>query len=85
MFNFNQFLHFFSNQSFKNLILIRFNGIEANHLYVYKKKIILKIIHIKFFNISKSYETLWYKKASDNPKKKLYTDMIKSVTQRVDG
>jgi hypothetical protein len=30
---FNQFLHNFSNQFFKNLILIRFKGIEANYLH----------------------------------------------------
>jgi hypothetical protein len=35
MFNFNQ-LHNLSNQFFKNLILIRFIGIEANYLYVYQ-------------------------------------------------
>jgi len=42
MFYFNQFLHKILNQLFKNLILIRFKGIEANYLYVYKKKIHLK-------------------------------------------
>jgi len=32
-----QFLHNLSNQFFfKNLILVRFKGIEANDLYVYK-------------------------------------------------
>jgi len=29
----NQFLHNFPNQFFKNLILIRFKGIEANYLH----------------------------------------------------
>jgi hypothetical protein len=42
MFYFNQFLHNLSNQFFKNLILIRFKGIEANYLYVYQKKLIKK-------------------------------------------
>jgi hypothetical protein len=33
----NQFVHNLSNHFFKILILIRFKGIEANYLYVYKK------------------------------------------------
>jgi hypothetical protein len=37
VFYFNQFLPNLSNQFFNNLILIRFKGIEANYLYVYKK------------------------------------------------
>jgi hypothetical protein len=37
MYYFNQLLHNLSNQFFMNLILIRFKGIEANHLY--KKQI----------------------------------------------
>ncbi len=41
-FYFNQFLHYLLNQNFKNLILIRFKGIEANYLYVLSKKIHLK-------------------------------------------
>jgi hypothetical protein len=36
MFYFNEVLHNFSNQFFKNLILIKFKGIEANYLYVYQ-------------------------------------------------
>ncbi len=40
MFNFNQFLCNVSNHFFKNLILIRFKGIEANYLYVYQTKFI---------------------------------------------
>ncbi len=30
---------FYFNQFFKNLILIRFKGIEANYSYVYQKRI----------------------------------------------
>jgi len=53
LFFFNQFLHNFSNQFFKNLILIRFKGIEANYLYVYQTNFIFKISHMIFFlNIS---------------------------------
>jgi hypothetical protein len=37
IFYFSEFWHNLSNQNFKNLILIRFKGIEANYLYVYKK------------------------------------------------
>jgi hypothetical protein len=48
MFYFNQFLHNLSNQFFKNLILIRFKGIEANHLYVYQTNFILKIRDTNF-------------------------------------
>jgi len=40
MFYFIQFLHNFSNQFFKNLILIRFKGIEANYLYDYQTNFI---------------------------------------------
>jgi hypothetical protein len=36
MFYFNQFLHNLWNQFFKNLIFIRFEGIETNYLYVYQ-------------------------------------------------
>jgi hypothetical protein len=50
-FYFNQFLHNLSNQFFKNLILIRFKGIETNYLYVYQTNFILKISHmIDFYN-----------------------------------
>ncbi len=49
MFYFNQFLHKFSNLFFKNLILIRFKGIEANYLYVYQTNFILKISHMIVF------------------------------------
>jgi len=40
MFYFNLFLHKILNQLFKNLILIRFKGIEANYLYVYQTNFI---------------------------------------------
>jgi hypothetical protein len=40
VFYFNQFLHNISNQFFKNLILIRFKGIEANYLHVYQTNFI---------------------------------------------
>jgi hypothetical protein len=52
MFYFNQFLQNFSNQIFKNLIYIRFKGIEANYLYVYQTNFILKIHQMNFLNIS---------------------------------
>jgi hypothetical protein len=53
VFYFNQFLHNFSNQFFKNLILMRFKRIEAYYLYVYIKKIHLKKSHMScFFHIS---------------------------------
>jgi len=52
MFYFIQFLHNLSNQFFKNLILIRFEGIGDNCLYVYNKKIIKKTSHMKLFYIS---------------------------------
>jgi hypothetical protein len=44
MLYFNQFLHNLLNQFFKNLILIRFKGIEANYLYVHKKKSFKKLV-----------------------------------------
>jgi hypothetical protein len=47
-FYFNQFLNDLSNQLFKNLILIRFKGIEANHLYVYQTNFISKIKSMNF-------------------------------------
>jgi hypothetical protein len=47
MFYFNQFLHNLSNNFFKNLILIRFEGIEDNYLYVYLKKS-FKILKYEF-------------------------------------
>ncbi len=40
MFYFNQFLHNVSKKKFKNLILIRFKGIETNYLYVYQTNFI---------------------------------------------
>jgi len=40
VFYFNQFLHYFLNQKFKNLILIRFKEIETNYLYVYQTNFI---------------------------------------------
>jgi len=40
VFYFNQFLHNLSNGFLKNLILIRFNKIEANYLYVYQTNFI---------------------------------------------
>jgi hypothetical protein len=49
MFYFNQFLHNLSNQFFKNLILIRFERIEANYLYAYQTNFILKINHMNWF------------------------------------
>ncbi len=49
MFYYNQFLHNLSNQFFKNLILIRFKGIEVNYLNVYKINLIKKISHMTFF------------------------------------
>jgi hypothetical protein len=52
VFYFNQFLHNLSNQFFKNLILIRFEGIEANYLYIYQTNFILKICYMIFFYIS---------------------------------
>jgi hypothetical protein len=54
---------------FKNLMLIRFQRIEANYLYVSQTNFIKKISHMNCFYISSWYETLWFKKASDNPKK----------------
>jgi hypothetical protein len=48
VFYFNQFLQNLSDQNFKNLILIRFKGIEANYLYVYQTNFIVKISHMKF-------------------------------------
>jgi hypothetical protein len=51
MFHFNKFLHNLSNQFLKNLILIRFKGIEANYLCVYQINFILKINHMNFFHI----------------------------------
>jgi hypothetical protein len=45
-FYFNQFLHSLSNQFFRNLISIRFKGIEVNHLYVYQTNFIKKISHM---------------------------------------
>jgi hypothetical protein len=50
VFYFNQFVHNLSNFFFKNLILIRFKGIEANYLYVYQTNFIKKIIHMNCFN-----------------------------------
>jgi hypothetical protein len=52
VFYFNQFLHNLSNQFFKNLILIRFEGIEANYLYIYQTNFSLKICYMIFFYIS---------------------------------
>jgi len=43
---------FYSNQFCKNLILIRFKGIEANYLYVYQIDFTLRISHMNIFNIS---------------------------------
>ncbi len=43
MFYFNEFFHNLSNQKFKNLILIKFKGIEAN-LYVYKNNSFKKLV-----------------------------------------
>jgi hypothetical protein len=40
VFFFNQLLHNLSTQFFKNLILIRLKGIEANYLYVYQTNFI---------------------------------------------
>ncbi len=48
MFYFNQFFHNLSNHFLKNLMLIRFKRIEANYLYVYQRKFILKISHMTF-------------------------------------
>jgi len=71
-------INFFKELHFNNI----FQKLKLNYLYVYKKEIILKISCMKFYYISQWYETLWYKKASDNPKKiKWYRDMIKSITQ----
>jgi hypothetical protein len=42
VFYFNQLLHKFSNLFFKNLILLRFKGIEANYLYSYETNFIQK-------------------------------------------
>jgi hypothetical protein len=68
---------FYFNQFFKNLILIRFKGIEAKYLYVYQTNFIFLISHMNCFlhfiliwNV-KNNETLWYKKASENPKNKM--------------
>jgi hypothetical protein len=52
MFYFIQFLHNLSNKFLKNLILIRFEGIEDNCLYVYKKKSFKKLVIWNFFYIS---------------------------------
>jgi hypothetical protein len=52
MFYFDQFLHNLSNHFFKNLILIRFKGIEANHLYVYQTNFTLKVRDMILFYIS---------------------------------
>jgi hypothetical protein len=49
VFYFNQLLHNFSNHFFKNLILIRFKGIEANYFYVYQTNLILKLVNELFF------------------------------------
>ncbi len=37
MFYFDQLFHNLSKQFFRNFILIGFEGIKANYLYVYKK------------------------------------------------
>jgi hypothetical protein len=75
-------MHNLSHRLFKNLIWIRFKRIEVSCLYVYPTNFILKISHTIYFYISHWYESLRYKKASENPKKlKWYRGMIKSVTQ----
>ncbi len=70
-FYFNQFLHYLLNQNFKNLILIRFKGIEANYLYVLSNKLHLKNQLYEFFKtFHNGTKPCDRKKASDNPKKK---------------
>jgi hypothetical protein len=49
VFYFNQFLHNLANHFLKNLILIKFKGIESNYFYVYQKNFILKNSHMNFF------------------------------------
>jgi len=41
---------------FKNLILIKFKGIEANYLYVYQTNFTLKISHM---NLKKYFIVIW--------------------------
>jgi hypothetical protein len=58
----------FSNQFFKNLILIRFKGIEANHLYVYQTNFIFKISHMDCFLHFKAIWNLAIQKGKRQPK-----------------
>jgi hypothetical protein len=81
VFYFNQFLHKFSNLFFKNLILIRFKGIEANYLYVYQTNFILKISHMTVFTFHSDMRPGDIKRQVTTPKKKPIRDMIKSITQ----
>jgi hypothetical protein len=46
MFYFNQFLHIFQINFFKNIILVTFKRIEANYLYVYQTNFSLKTSHM---------------------------------------
>jgi hypothetical protein len=55
-FYFNQLLH-----NFSNLILIRFEGIEANYLYVYQTNFIWKKSYELFFTFHSGRNLLMQK------------------------
>jgi hypothetical protein len=66
----------------KNLILIKFKGIEANYFYVYQTNFILKINHMNlFFTFHSDMKPHDTKSQVTTKKIKWYRGIIKSVTQ----
>jgi hypothetical protein len=62
MFYFNQNLNNLSNHFLKKLILIRFKGIQAHYLYVYRTNFTLKNSHMIFFTFHSDMNPLLQKR-----------------------